>query len=148
MWSSNADLNGGQGAKTTPNFPPVIVRLNEDMIPTTDRTGATTGAGIAAFPSKDRNKRLPTVYLEAPRGTVDAGDAGVRSSGDISVAALTIANADNFRAAGNISGLPTLVAPNVGGLTEASNAAGQAAKQLGSRSRILRRNPRSSSWKF
>lgn len=131
MWSSNADLNGGQGAKTTPNFPPVVVRFNEDMIPTADRTGATTGAGIAAFASKDKNKRRPTVYLEAPRGTVDAGDAGVRSSGDISVAALTIANADNFRAAGNISGLPTLVAPNVGGLTEASNAAGQAAKQLG-----------------
>ncbi len=131
MWSSNADLNGGQGAKTTPNFPPVLVRLNEDMIPTTDRTGATTGAGIAAFPSKDKSKRLPTVYLEAPRGTVDAGDAGVRSAGDINVAALTIANADNFRASGNVSGLPTLTAPNIGGLTEASNAAGQAAKQLG-----------------
>ena len=130
MWSSNADLNGGQGAKTTPNFPPVIVRLNEDMIPTTDRTGATTGAGIASFPSKDPRKRS-LISLLAPRGTVDAGDAGVRSAGDISVAALTIANADNFRASGNVSGLPTLVAPNIGGLSEASNAAGQAAKQIG-----------------
>lgn len=131
MWSSNADLNGGQGAKTTPNFPPVLVRLNQDLVVRDDRTGSTTGAGIAAFPSKDKTKRPPVVSLEAPRGTVDAGDAGVRSAGDINVAALTILNADNFRAAGSTSGIPTVTAPNVGGLSEASNAAGQAAKQIG-----------------
>ncbi|HWV51692.1 filamentous haemagglutinin family protein [Pseudorhodoplanes sp.] len=140
MWSSNADLNGGQGAKTTPNFPPVVVRLNEDMIPTVDRTGATTGAGIATFPAKP-GEPAPNVYLLAPRGTVDAGDAGVRSAGDISVAALTIANADNFRASGNVSGLPTLVAPNIGGLSEASNAAGQAAKQMGEQKQETQAQP-------
>jgi hypothetical protein len=127
MWSSNADLNAGQGAKTTPNFPPVVVRIDENMVSKEDPTGATTGAGIAAFPPKDKKKRPPDVYLLAPRGTVDAGDAGVRTPGDLNVAALLVANADNFQIGGLATGIPTIAAPNVGGLTEASNTAAAAA---------------------
>lgn len=129
MWSSNADLNAGQGAKTTPNFPPVVVRIDENLVIKEDPTGATTGAGIAAFPPKDKKKRPPNVYLLAPRGTVDAGDAGVRTPGDLNVAALLIANADNFKVGGVATGLPTIAVPNVGGMTEASNATAAVADQ-------------------
>ena len=70
------------------------------------------------------------VYLIAPHGTVDIGDAGVRSTGDLNVAALRVLNADNVVVGGRVTGLPTLPAANVGGLTEASNTAGAAAKQF------------------
>ena len=130
MWSSNADLNAGQGAKTTPNFPPVAVRMDENMVVEEDPSGSTTGAGIAAFPPRDKKKPRPKISLLAPRGTVDAGDAGVRADGGINVAALMIANADNFKAGGAITGIPTIAAPNIGGLTEASNTAAAAADQI------------------
>jgi hypothetical protein len=41
-------------------------------------------------------------------GTVDAGDAGVRASGSVFVAAARVANADSFSAGGSISGVPAL----------------------------------------
>jgi filamentous hemagglutinin-like outer membrane protein len=71
------------------------------------------------------------VYLIAPHGTIDLGDAGVRSTGDANFAAQQILNASNLQARGTITGIPTIQAPNVAGLTEASNTAGasqQAAK--------------------
>jgi hypothetical protein len=125
MWSSNADLNAGQGAKTTPNFPPVEVRIGKNGFAEVDQAGATSGAGIAALPP-GVGEDAPDVYLLAPRGTVDAGDAGVRSAGNISVAALHVANADNFKIGGISIGLPTVDAPNIGGLTDASNQAAAA----------------------
>ncbi|WP_454618595.1 filamentous haemagglutinin family protein [Bradyrhizobium cenepequi] len=127
MWSSNADLNAGQGAKTTPNFPPVEVRIGKNMFAEVDQAGSTSGAGIAALPPGP-DIEPPSVYLLAPRGTVDAGDAGVRAAAEISVAALHVVNADNFKASGTITGVSTVTAPNIGGLTEASNVAGAASQ--------------------
>ncbi|MCA6109660.1 filamentous haemagglutinin family protein [Bradyrhizobium cenepequi] len=128
MWSSNADLNAGQGAKTTPNFPPAVVRIGKNAFAELDQAGATSGAGIAALPP-GVGVKAPDVYLLAPRGAVDAGDAGVRSAGNLSVAALRVVNADNFKVGGITAGIPTVQAPNIGGLTEASNTAGASAKQ-------------------
>ncbi len=75
MWSSNADLNAGQGPKTSANFPPVVVKINQDGFVETDQAGATTGAGIAALQTTP-DSPPSNVYLIAPRGTVDAGAAG------------------------------------------------------------------------
>ncbi|MEA3390693.1 MAG: filamentous hemagglutinin family protein [Pseudomonadota bacterium] len=128
MWSSNADLNAGQGAKTTANFPPVVVRLDENGTAREDRTGSTTGAGIASFPLGEDvcppgvEGCQPDVYLLAPRGTVDAGDAGVRVAGNISIAALHVANANNIKVQGAAAGIPIVAAVNTGALTSASAA--------------------------
>jgi hypothetical protein len=67
------------------------------------------------------------VFLIAPRGTVDAGDAGIRVSGDLFVAALHVANANNIQVQGTTVGVPQQAAVNIGALTNASNAAGAAA---------------------
>ncbi len=105
MWSSNGDLNAGEGPKTASNFPPVTVATDLDGYSTVDSAGSVSGAGIGAF------QRLPTdpassIILVAPAGLVDAGDAGVRASGNILVAAAHVANADSFSAGGSISGVP------------------------------------------
>jgi hypothetical protein len=62
---------------------------------------------------------------------VDAGDAGVRSAGDVFIAAFQVANADNIQASGTISGIQTAATVNVSSQTSAdaaSSAAAQAAQ--------------------
>jgi hypothetical protein len=64
-------------------FEPAYDAGSLDLIPAVDRTGATTCAGIATFPpGPDKPAH------NCSRGTVDTGDASVRSAGDINVAAL------------------------------------------------------------
>lgn len=107
LWSSNGDLNAGQGPKSSSNFPPVALRFNPNGFSEVDSAGSVSGAGIAAFrPSLDISPS--SVRLIAPVGTVDAGDAGVRASGDVFVAAARVTNADNFKAGGAVSGVPSV----------------------------------------
>ncbi|WP_272840427.1 filamentous haemagglutinin family protein [Rhodoplanes sp. TEM] len=103
-WSSNGDLNAGQGPKTSANFPPIVVSFDWNLFGEVDKQAGVTGAGIAAFqPSVD--EEAPDVYLLAPRGTVDAGDAGLRVAGNLSVVALEVRNADNIQVGGAVTGL-------------------------------------------
>ncbi len=121
MWSSNGDLNAGQGPKTSVNFPPIVAHSDQNAVVTVDVLGGVTGAGIAALKSTP-DAPDADVYLIAPRGKVDAGDAGVRVSGNLSVAALVVINADNFKVGGAATGVPMVAAPNVSGLSAATNA--------------------------
>ncbi|HEY4078918.1 MAG TPA: filamentous hemagglutinin family protein [Rhizomicrobium sp.] len=125
MWSSNADLNAGQGPKTSANFPPVVVKVSSDLFVQPDEAAATTGAGIAALQATP-DSPPSDVFLIAPRGTVDAGDAGIRVSGNLSIAALAVANADNIQVKGTSFGLPPQPVTNLT-LTTASTAATEAA---------------------
>lgn len=109
MWSSNGDVAAGQGPKNASNFPPVTVRFDENGFAEVDSAGSVAGAGIGSF-QRTREDPPSDIYLIAPVGLVDAGDAGVRASGRIAVAAAQVANANNFQAAGEISGVPTTTA--------------------------------------
>jgi hypothetical protein len=128
MWSSNGDLNAGQGPKTAANFPPVVVRVDEDLFSELDSVSGVSGAGIAAFEPAP-GEPPPDVFLIAPRGTVDAGDAGVRVAGDLFIAAQTVANAENFSVGGTAFGVPGSAAVDVATQTSGS-AASAAAEQV------------------
>jgi hypothetical protein len=70
------------------------------------------------------------VDLVAPKGSVDAGDAGIRSTGNLNIAATTVLNASNIQVAGSSSGTssgPSVAVPNISGLTSASNQGAAAA---------------------
>ncbi|RZN31269.1 filamentous haemagglutinin family protein [Bradyrhizobium sp. Leo121] len=87
----------------------------------------TTGAGIA------RLNPIPEVQpgnvdLIAPLGTIDAGEAGIRASGNVNLAALQIVNAANIQVQGRATGIPVVHAPPVAALSSAGNAT--AATQL------------------
>jgi len=125
MWSSNGDLNAGQGPKTSANFPPVVVQVDEDLFSQVNSVGGVTGAGIAAF-EPAAGVAPPDVFLIAPRGTVDAGDAGVRVAGDLFIAALAVANAENFSVGGTSFGIPGAAAVDVAAETSASAASAAA----------------------
>lgn len=129
MWSSNGDLNAGQGPKTSSNFPPVKVRIDADALSQVDQASGVSGAGIAALQPAP-GIAAPNVYLIAPRGTVDAGAAGIRVAGNVFVAALHVANADNFQVAGTAIGLPPVsTTVQVGAQTAAASASAVQAAQ-------------------
>jgi len=109
LWSSNGDVAAGQGPKNASSFPPVTVRFDENGLAEVDSAGSVAGAGIGSF-QRSPNDPPSDIYLIAPVGLVDAGDAGVRATGRIAVAAAQVANADNFQAAGDITGVPATTA--------------------------------------
>jgi len=78
-----------------------------------------TGAGIATLQTIPEAPR-GNVYLLAPRGTVDAGPAGIRVSGNLSIAAFFVANAFNIQVQRATVGLPTVSGAPVGALTSAA----------------------------
>lgn len=130
LWSSNGDLNAGQGARTSANNPPVVVRFDPNAFGILDQAGTVAGAGIAAQPPSDST--VPsTVYLIAPAGTVDAGDAGVRADRAV-VLAQQVANADSIVATdkvGAIAGVSNDLAA-ISSASAASTAAAQAAEAV------------------
>ncbi|WP_197488230.1 filamentous haemagglutinin family protein [Bordetella ansorpii] len=125
-WSAQGDINAGRGARTTVIYtPPRRVYdawANVTISPDVPSTGAgiATLAPIAEVPAGD-------IDLIAPLGTIDAGEAGIRSSGSVNVAALQVVNAANIQAQGETIGVPTIAAVNVSALTSASAASSSAA---------------------
>ena len=90
------------------------------LSPSAPATGAgiATLAPIAEVPAGD-------VDLYAPLGTIDAGEAGIRVSGNINIHAQQVLNAANIKAQGESVGVPVAASVNTGALSSAS-AAGSA----------------------
>lgn len=126
FWSSNGDLNAGQGPRSASSFPPVTIRQDPNGFAEVNSIGSVSGAGIGSF-KRDPGDPDAEIVLVAPVGEVDAGDAGVRASGNIFVAAARVANADNFKAGGNISGVPAGSATAAPALPTGANSTQQAA---------------------
>ncbi|MCC8962943.1 filamentous hemagglutinin family protein [Bradyrhizobium sp. Pear76] len=121
-WSAEGDINAGRGSKTTQVYtPPKRVYDNYGRV-TLSPSVPTTGAGIATL---NPIPEVPpgNVDLIAPLGTIDAGEAGIRVSGNVNLAALQVVNAANIQVQGTSSGIPTVQGPPVGALTAASNTA-------------------------
>jgi hypothetical protein len=121
-WSAEGDINAGRGSKTTQVYtPPKRVYDNYGQV-TLSPSVPTTGAGIATL-NPIPEVRPGNVDLIAPLGTIDAGEAGIRVSGNVNLAALQVVNAANIQVQGTSSGVPTVQGPPVGALTAASNTA-------------------------
>jgi filamentous hemagglutinin family protein len=129
LWSTLGDVDAGRGAKTVrvPSSPEIVTDVNAitRVLERADISGSGVGTiiGFTGVVPGD-------VDLIAPLGTVNAGDAGIRVSGNLNLAALHVANAANIEVGGKSKGVPVIEAPDIGGLTEASNTAG-AAQQAG-----------------
>ncbi|NWE16412.1 filamentous haemagglutinin family protein [Pseudomonas yamanorum] len=126
-WSGEGDINAGRGSKTTVVYtPPKRVYDNWGNV-TLSPAVPSTGAGIATL---NPIPEVPAgdIDLIAPLGTIDAGEAGIRVSGNINIAALRVVNAANIQTQGKSSGVPVSAAVNTGAMSSAS-AAGAAASQ-------------------
>jgi hypothetical protein len=124
IWSSFGDIAAGSAAKTVLAAPPTRVLIDPQSADVkTDLAGLATGGGIGALESV-AGVPPADIDLIAPEGTIDAGDAGIRVSGNLNLAALQVINASNISVGGTSSGVPTVAAPNIGALTTASNSTG------------------------
>lgn len=100
-WSSTGDIDGGNSPKTAAATPPPTLRPVGDSF-VLDVSGSVAGGGIATL-KKDPSVRAAPVRLYAPQGAVDAGDAGIRVSGDLEIGAQQIIGADNISVGGSLS---------------------------------------------
>lgn len=125
-WSAEGDINAGRGAKTTIVYTPPRRVYSAYGDVTLSPVVPSAGAGIATL---DPIPEVPPgdIDLIAPLGTIDAGEAGIRVSGDINIVAMHLVNAANIQVQGKSMGIPVVAAPNIGALTAASNTAGSAA---------------------
>ncbi len=128
IWSSRGDIDAGRGAKTVVGAPAPVLKLTADGQLVLDTSGSFTGSGIAVLDAKSE------LDLYAPQGAIDAGEAGIRATGNAFFGAQVIRGADNLQIGGNAVGAPP-PPPTVGataGLAGASqDAANRAAASAG-----------------
>ena len=126
-WSSHGNIDAGRGAKTALSIPPPITTFDADGNATTEFPPAVSGSGIQAAVSTP-GLAPGDVFLFAPEGVVDAGDAGIVSAGNLTIAATAVLGADNISVGGVATGVSTASVSVPVGLAGASAAAGSAAK--------------------
>jgi hypothetical protein len=121
LWSSFGDIDAGRGGKTVTGAPePKYIVENGKVV--VDTSGSFAGSGIAAL---DENSFLG---LYAPRGAIDAGEAGIRSAGTLSINAQVIRNGNDIQIKGGGTLAPPPVvgnaATNIGALGQSATSAG------------------------
>lgn len=136
VWVSNGDIDAGRGSKTATATPQRLVSTSKDGITTVDVRGVAVGSGIRAQTYDPDGINGPliapnkgAVALLAPRGTLNAGEAGIEA-GDILVGALQVIGADNISVSGASQGVPAAAAAGVSGASaglspDATNSATQ-----------------------
>ncbi len=131
IWSSEGDIDAGRGAKSAIAAPPPIISFDKDgnlvitFPPIVSGSGIRTAAPIGSKPGN--------VALFAPKGVVDAGEAGIAGS-NVTISATAVLGANNIQVGGISSGVPasstgSLAAglTGVGNLTASVNQVAQAA---------------------
>lgn len=104
IWSSNGDIDAGRGAKAALTIPPPLVTFDASGNLKIVYPPAVSGSGIRTASSSV--VKPGDVYLAAPRGVVDAGEAGIGGS-NITIAATAVLGANNIQVGGSSTGVPT-----------------------------------------
>ncbi len=129
IWAAKKDIDAGGGAKTALTVQKPDALYNFDALPTSLLPPAIAGSGIrtaVTTPGRDPG----SVYLFAPAGIVNAGDAGIQSVGNITIVAVQVTGADNISAGGTAVGVPTDtggLGASVAGVSATSGSASSAA---------------------
>jgi hypothetical protein len=127
VWSERGDIDAGRGAKASlaapppvygfdakgnlvVTFPPLVsgsgIRAQSGFSGTAVETGsAGTNPLAGLFEPERKPGRFGDVTLVAPRGVVNAGEAGI-GGGNVAVAATAIFGLGNIQATGSLTGAP------------------------------------------
>lgn len=151
LYTSQGNIDAGRGPRDSRTTQPP--RLVDEIDPETKLpTGVTLlippldvgGSGIRTLSfDPDGAGPLPkpapgNVFLFAPTGTIDAGEAGVSSAGNVTVVASQVLNGENFSAGGSSVGVPSAsaapapapVSTETGSTNKAVDSIAQASNQL------------------
>ena len=120
MFSAQGDIDAGRGSRTATSAPPPLVRVDKDGNVVVELPGVVEGSGIGVLVTKS-GTAPGDVDLFAPKGFIDAGEAGIRSAGNLTLFATEVRNSANISFSGSATGVPTTTAaPNLS-LATASN---------------------------
>ncbi|MGQ9686997.1 MAG: filamentous hemagglutinin family protein, partial [Thiobacillaceae bacterium] len=108
LWSAEGNIDAGKGAKTASATPPPRLRIDKDGNFVLDVSQSIAGSGIGAL------KAGSNVTLVAPKGEVNAGDAGIRAAGNLTIAAERVVGADNIQVGGVSTGVPVADTASLG----------------------------------
>jgi filamentous hemagglutinin family protein len=133
VWSTWGNIAAGSGSKTVYSAPPTRVLIDPQSGDVqNDLAGLATGSGIGVLATL-QGVEPGNVDLIAPVGTIDAGDAGIRASGNLNLAARVVLNASNIQVGGSSAGAPPPpAAPNFAPLTASSTASAAATSEAAS----------------
>ena len=112
IWSSTGNVDAGKGAKSAISAPAPITSLDSNGNVITTFPPIVSGSGIQTINPQDSSLKQGNVYLAAPAGVVDAGEAGI-SGGKVVIAATAVVGASNISSSSGSVGIPTAVAPPV-----------------------------------
>ncbi|WP_231587161.1 filamentous haemagglutinin family protein [Methylophilus sp. TWE2] len=126
-WVNNGDIDAGRGSKTALAVPERLGKLDDFGNRIVELKGVAAGSGISTSTydpdgpiGNQKEVKAGVVFLAAPNGVLDAGEAGVSSGADLFVGAQVINNATNISAAGSSAGVPV---SDTGGLAGAALSA-------------------------
>ena len=125
VWSSAGDIQVGVGSKTSQVFQPPRIDYDNLGDITLSPTSPTTGAGIATL-APVAGITAGDVTLAVPFGVIDLGEAGVRASGNVTIAG-AVTGTGGIAAGGKTSGIAVSAAPNTGAMASAAAVGGAAA---------------------
>ncbi len=128
VWSDRGNINAGRGSKAVVNAgTPVYTCDKSTGVCSLKFTPPAVGSGIRGV-SYAPGDNLPApppgdIYLFAPQGFIDAGEAGI-SGGKIFVGAVTVLNVQNISFSAGSVGVPTQTqSVNFGALSGTTNIA-------------------------
>jgi hypothetical protein len=131
IWSSKGDIDAGRGPRAALVVPPPTVTFDAQGNVIIEYPPAISGSGIrtaVTTPAREPGD----VFLFAPAGVVDAGDAGIASAGNITVVATQVIGADNIVAGGVSVGVPVEggLGASLAGASASSSSATNAAETV------------------
>lgn len=131
-WSTLGDIDAGRGSKSAISAPPPRVLIDAQGNVQVDFGAAIAGSGIRTILT-DESITPGNVDLIAPAGSVNAGDAGIGSAGNLNVAAQQVVGLDNIQVGGSSAGVPSETS-SLGASLSGASAAGNAASSSSSSS--------------
>jgi filamentous hemagglutinin family protein len=122
IWSTEGSIDAGKGAKSSVSAPPPTILIKSDGTVSLNFAGSAAGSGIRTI-QVDPSVKPGNVDLIAPVGTVNAGDAGIGSAGNINIAAASVIGVSNINFGGTATGVPAEISATGAALSGASAAA-------------------------
>ena len=114
LWSTNGNIDAGKGSKTASATPPPRLIFKGTGI-VLDTTSTVSGSGIGQLLARSGYK-AGEVDLIAPKGDVNAGEAGILVAGNLLIAAQRVLGADNIQVGGVSVGVPAAQSTPIAGL--------------------------------
>jgi len=127
LWASNGNIDAGKGAKSASGAPPPVIETDANGNLFVDPSNSVSGSGIGQLLTTP-GITAGLVNLIAPKGDVNAGDAGIRVAGNLNIAAVQVIGAGNITVVGTSTGVPVSEAGALAGALSGANSLGDASK--------------------